>query len=399
MDNMDWAQRGEQVFIGTYSRFPVMMERGEGCRLWDAEGREYLDFLGGIAVCALGHCHPRINQAICEQACKLVHVSNLFHMQPQIELAELLTRNTFADKIFLANSGAEANEAALKLARLHGGAGRYELISLSGSFHGRTMNTLAATGQPKFHEGFEPLPQGYVHAAFGDLESVEQLINEKTCGILCEPLQGEGGVRPLDPGYLKKLRALCDKHGLLLIFDEIQTGMGRTGTLFAYQQAGVVPDIMTSAKALGNGLPIGAMLTTDEIARSFGVGSHGSTFGGNPVAASAAVAVLKEMLKEGFFEEVQRKSAYFIEKLDALAAQFPAFATGVRGKGLLLGLVLTEKGCEQGSAIVQKMFERGVLINFAGNQVLRFMPPLIIANEDIDRAVAALSDVLGDLAG
>lgn len=373
------------------------MVRGKGCRLWDAEGNQYLDCIGGIAVCALGHCHPKVAEAICEQAQKLVHVSNLFHMQPQIELAELLTQNTFADKLFLANSGAEANEAALKLARLHAGEERYEVISLSGSFHGRTMNTLAATGQPKFHEGFEPLPAGYVYAEFGQIERVAQLINEKTCAILCEPIQGEGGVRPLDVKYLKGLRELCDKHDLLLIFDEIQTGMGRTGTLFAYEQTGVVPDIMTSSKALGNGLPIGAMLTTDEIATSFGPGSHGSTFGGNPVAAAAAVTVLKEVLSEGFLEGVGQKSTYFINKLEGLAAKFPAFATGVRGKGLLLGLVLTAKGCELGNAIVQNMFGRGVLMNFAGNQVLRFMPPLTVTTEDIDQVVATLTEVFQEM--
>ncbi len=397
MSNASWAERGNKAFIGTYSRFPVMMVKGKGCQLWDADGQKYLDFLSGIAVCSLGHCHPAVTAAITEQAQTLVHVSNLFHTQSQIELAELLTNNTFADRVFMSNSGAEANEAAIKLARLYSGEGRYEIITLSGSFHGRTLATLAATGQPKFHEGFEPLPAGFVHAEFGDPQKVEQLITDKTCAIFCEPLQGEGGVRPLDGSYLQALRDLCDEHNLLLIFDEIQTGMGRTGTLFGYQQTGVVPDIMTSAKALGNGLPIGAMLTTGEIAEAFGVGSHGSTFGGNPVAAAAAVAVMKEMLTEEFLPAVQEKSQYFIKRLEEVADRFPTLATGVRGQGLLLGLILSEKGREHGAGIVQRMFERGVVINFAGNKVLRFVPPLVVTHEEIDKVVEELVVVLAEL--
>ena len=397
MSNAEWARRGDDVFVATYSRFPVMMVKGEGCRLWDADGKEYLDFLAGIAVCSLGHCHPAVTRAIMEQAQNLVHVSNLFHTRPQIELAELLTSNCFADRVFMANSGAEANEAALKLARIHSGEGRYEVISLAGSFHGRTLATVAATGQPKFHKGFEPLPQGFIHAEFGDLDAVQKLIGPRTCAILCEPLQGEGGVRPLEAAYLQGLRDLCDTHGLLLIFDEIQTGMGRTGELFAYQHTGVVPDILTSAKALGNGLPIGAMLTTETIAASLAAGTHASTFGGNPVAAAAGVAVLKEMLREGFLQSVQEKGAYFTGRLEELARRFPHLASGVRGRGLLLGLVLTEQGVEHGADIVQKMFADGVVINFAGNSVLRFVPPLVAGKEEIDQAVAVLTRILSDI--
>ncbi len=396
MSNADWAARGEQVFIGTYSRFPAAMVKGRGCRLWDDDGREYLDFLAGIAVCSLGHCHPAVTRAVCEQAQELMHVSNLFHTKPQIRLAELLCANTFADKVFMANSGAEANEAAIKLARIHSGAGRYEIISLSGSFHGRTLATVAATGQPKFHQGFEPLPEGFVHARFGDPAEVEQLINEKTCAILCEPVQGESGVRPLDREYLQAIRAMCDEWGLLLIFDEVQTGMGRTGSLFAYEQLGVVPDIMTAAKALGNGLPIGAMLTTDEIASSLGVGTHASTFGGNPVAAAAAVAVLETMLAPGFFDGVGERSRYFIARLEELATKFPDLATGVRGRGMLIGLVLTENGRQHGVEIVGRLFERGVLINFAGMRVLRFIPPLTVEQEEIDQLIEQLEQVLAE---
>jgi len=392
--NRDWKERGDKVFIGTYSRFPAAMVRGEGCRLWDADGREYIDFLSGIAVCSLGHCHPSVTEAVCAQAGTLVHVSNLFYTVPQIELAEMLTANSFADKVFMANSGAEANEAAIKLARIHSGPDRYEIISLSGSFHGRTLATVAATGQPKFHRGFDPLPLGFVHAEFGDPASLEKLIGEHTCAVLCEPLQGESGVRPLEPEYLQAIRKLCDKHDLLLIFDEVQTGMGRTGTLFAYQQLGVVPDIMTVAKALGNGLPIGAMLTREEIATSLGVGTHASTFGGNPVAAAAAVAVMRVMLEEGFLPGVRDRGKYLAEQLAEIAARFPDFATGVRGSGLLLGLVLTDKGISLGGRIVEELFQQGVLINFAGNRVLRFVPPLVVGRSDIDALIEKLALVL-----
>lgn len=391
--NSNWKERGDNVFIGTYSRFPAAMVRGEGCRLWDADGQEYIDFLSGIAVCSLGHCHPAVTESICSQAGKLMHVSNLFYTEPQIELAELLTANSFADKVFMANSGAEANEAAIKLARIHSGPDKYEIISLSGSFHGRTLATVAATGQPKFHQGFDPLPQGFVHAEFGDASSLEKLVNEKTCAILCEPLQGESGVRPLGREYLEAIRQLCDKHDLLLIFDEVQTGMGRTGSLFAYQQLGIVPDIMTVAKALGNGLPIGAMLTRNEIAASLGVGTHASTFGGNPVAAAAAVAVMNVMLEDGFFQTVQDQGTYLSERLNEVAAQFPELATGVRGSGLLLGLVLTEKGIDQGAKIVEMLFQEGILINFAGNRVLRFIPPLVVGQEEIDLLIGKLTEV------
>ncbi|MBV5317417.1 MAG: acetylornithine transaminase [Desulfobulbaceae bacterium] len=398
MSNAEWSARGNKVFIGTYSRFPAAMVKGSGCRLWDADGKEYLDFLAGIAVCSLGHCHPKVTEAICRQAASLVHVSNLFHTPPQIELAELLVAHSFADRVFMANSGAEVNEAAIKLARIHSGPGKYEIISLEGSFHGRTLAAVAATGQPRFHQGFEPLPQGFVHAPFGDPQALEALITPQTCAILCEPLQGESGVRPLTPDYLLAIRRICDRHGLLLIFDEVQTGLGRTGTLFAHEQLGVTPDIMTLAKALGNGLPIGAMLTTETIAASLTVGTHASTFGGNPVAAAAAVEVLRIMLADGFLESVRDKSRYLVEKLEGVATRYPHLATGVRGRGLLLGLVLTEKGIEQGMTIVQQMFEQGALINFAGNRVLRFVPPLVVSREEIDQLIAKLCLVLDDLA-
>jgi acetylornithine and succinylornithine aminotransferases len=398
MKNAEWAERSNNVFMGTYSRFPAAMIKGSGCRLWDADGKEYLDFLAGIAVCSLGHCHPVVTGAIRRQAETLVHVSNLFHTLPQIQLAELLVTNSFADRVFMCNSGAEANEAAIKLARIHSGEGKYEIISLAGSFHGRTLAALAATGQPRFHQGFEPLPHGFVHAEFGDPRTIEALVSPRTCAILCEPIQGESGVRPLEPGYIRAIRNICDRHDLLLIFDEVQTGLGRTGTLFAHEQLGVTPDIMTLAKALGNGLPIGAMLTTEHVAASLTAGTHASTFGGNPVVAAAAVEVLKIMLADGFMDSVREKSAYFTDKLQTVATRYPRLASGVRGCGLLLGLMLTDEGIKHGSDIVHRMFEEGMLINFAGNKVLRFVPPLIVDTAEIDLLIGKLCLVFDRLA-
>lgn len=388
----------DRYFVPNYAPADDVLVRGAGSRVWGASGREYVDLAGGIAVNVLGHADPRLAAVLAEQASTLWHVSNAYANEPALRLARSLVERTFADRVFLANSGAEANEAALKLARIHSGPGRYEVISLTGSFHGRTLATVAATGQPRFHQGFEPLPHGFVHAEFGEMESLERLIGDRTCAIMCEPLQGESGVRPLEPEYLAAIRKLCDRHNLLLIFDEVQTGMGRTGTLFAYEQLGVTPDILTLAKAMGNGLPIGVMLTREDIAASLTVGTHASTFGGNPVAAAAGVAVLKLMLADGFLAGVREKGEYLAGRLADVARRFPALASGVRGRGLLLGLVLTEKGREQGPAIVQGMFEQGVLINFAGNSVLRFIPPLIVSREETDRMIAALVHVLGGLA-
>ncbi|AVD71406.1 aspartate aminotransferase family protein [Desulfobulbus oralis] len=398
MNNSEWIERGEQVLIHTYRRFPAAMVRGEGCRLWDENGKEYLDFLSGIAVCVLGHCQPEVTRAIRNQAGELVHVSNLFYTRPQIELAELLVRNSFADRVFFANSGAEANEAAIKLARIYSAPGKYEIISLLGSFHGRTLAAVAATGQPHFHRGFEPMPEGFINAEFGDLQALEALISPQTCAILCEPIQGESGVRPLSQDYLQGIRALCDRHGLLLIFDEVQTGLGRTGTLFAHEQLGVTPDIMTLAKALGSGLPLSAMLTTEKIAAAFTPGTHAATFGGNPVSCAAGVVVLRQLLAPGFLEAVRDTGAYFMAELQGLAEKFPQFASGARGRGLLLGLTLTEKGIAHGAEIVNRMFERGLIINFTGNQVLRFVPPLIVTRNDIDTLIRELEAVFAELA-
>lgn len=392
--NQEIINKSTAAFIGNYTRFPVAMVEGHGCLLKDADGREYLDFLSGIAVCALGHCHPEVTRAICQQASRLVHVSNLFHTLPQTELAAMLVEHSFADRVFFCNSGAEANEAAIKLARIASPAGRYEVISLEGSFHGRTLATVAATGQKKFHQGFEPLPQGFSSAPFGDLEALAAMLTPATCAILCEPLQGESGVRPLTREYLHGIRELCDQNNLFLIFDEVQVGMGRTGTLFAYEQMGVTPDIMTLAKAIGNGLPLGAMLTTEKIARAFAPGSHASTFGGNPVSCAAGVAVLGAMLTPGFFDQVKARGAYLAGQLAMVAARHPGLVQGVRGMGLIQGMVLTEVGAAQGGEIVSALFELGVLANFAGNVALRFIPPLIVSEDEIDRMIVVLDKVL-----
>ncbi len=397
MNGEQLMKKSDTAFISTYGRYPAVMVEGSGCRLKDMDGREYLDFLSGIAVCGLGHCHPEITKAICEQSAKLVHVSNLYYTVPQTELAELLIKFSFADRVFMANSGAEMIEATIKLARKHAPEGRYEIVSLEGSFHGRTLAAVAATGQPKFHQGFEPLPDGFKHAPFGDISALRDLIGPQTCAVLCEPLQGEGGVRPLGKEYLQEIRQLCDEKGLLLIFDEVQTGMGRTGSLFAYEQLGIVPDIMTIAKALGNGLPIGALLTTEKIAASFEPGSHASTFGGNPVACAAAVATVNIMTATGFLDEVKNNGAYLAEQLETLADRYPKLAVNSRGMGLIQGLVLTEEGVKHGAQIVNKLFERGVLINFAGNAVLRFLPPLIVSRNEIDEAVKAVDEVLSEM--
>ncbi|MDH4321774.1 MAG: aspartate aminotransferase family protein [Desulfobulbaceae bacterium] len=398
MSNQSLIERSQKVFINTYGRYPVAMVSGKGCRLTDADGRAYLDFVSGIAVCSLGHCHPGVTEAICTQAKKLVHVSNLYHTEPQTRLAELLVANSFADRVFMCNSGAEANEAAIKLARKHGGANRYEIISLAGSFHGRTLATVAATGQAKFHKGFEPLPAGFHHAPFGDLDALAKMITPQTCAILCEPLQGEGGVRPLAKEYLAGIRALCDKHNLLLIFDEVQVGIGRTGTLFAYEQTGVTPDIMTLAKALGNGLPIGAMLTTETIAASFAPGDHASTFGGNPIGCAAALVVMETMLADGFLVEVKAKGAYLAERLQGLAGKYPRFAASVRGLGLIQGLVLTDEGVKHGGDLVTSLFRKGLLLNFAGNVALRCIPPLMVSREEIDEMIGLVDQAFSELA-
>ena len=396
--NAELAEEAARVLATTYAQFPLALVRGAGARVWDADGAEYLDFVAGIAVTALGHCHPQVTAALQAQAQTLLHVSNLYYIEPQIQLAKLLCRHSFADRAFFCNSGAEANEAAIKLARKyakdHLSTDRYEIICMHGSFHGRTLAALTATGQAKYHHGFEPLVPGFKHVPFNDLKAVERAMDSRTCAVMVEPVQGEGGVVVPDPGYLPGLRRLCDAAGALLILDEVQVGMGRIGSLFAYQQANIEPDILTLAKALANGVPIGALLAKEAVAASFTPGTHAATFGGNPLATAAAVAVVTTMLEERIPEHAARIGKYCMERLEALRARHPRIRE-VRGKGLLIGIEI------DGSArdVVRRCMARGLLTLTAGDTVVRLTPPLIVTEADVDRAVAILGQALEDVAG
>lgn len=386
-------QRADQVLAPTYTRFPVVFERGEGVFLWDTEGRRYIDFLGGIAVCALGHAHPALAEALARQARRLVHVCNLYYTVPQIELAEWLTGHSFADRVFFCNSGAEANEAAIKLARRHfyeqGCRGRYTILAMQQSFHGRTMATLSATGQEKIRKGFAPVLEGFEILPFDDLAALEARLDDSVAAVMLEPIQGEGGIRMPSPGYLQGVRRLCDAAGALMILDEVQTGIGRTGRWFAHEHHGIRPDIMTLAKALGNGLPIGAMLAREAVAQAFGPGSHGTTFGGTPLATAGALAVLQTIERENLVAQAAETGAYFLERLAGLG-EGHASVVAARGQGLMLGLELRQPA----APVVQACLRRGFVINAVQEHVLRFVPPLIIRREDIDALVACLEDVL-----
>jgi predicted acetylornithine/succinylornithine family transaminase len=382
----------DRYLMATYARTRVAFVRGEGAKLWDAEGREYLDLFSGLAVTNLGHAPPAVVEAVSRQAARLLHVSNLHYSEPQARLAELLCTHSFADRVFFCNSGAEANEAAIKLARRWGhkqGGERTEIVSALGSFHGRTLATLTATGQEKVRVGYQPLPPGFRYVAYDDLAALDRALTDATAALLLEPIQGEGGVVIPDPEYLAGARRLCDERGVLLILDEVQVGMGRTGTLFAYQQSGIEPDIMTLAKALASGIPIAAALARESVAASFEQGAHGSTFGGNAVAAAAAVATLETMLAGGFLDAVRESGAYFLSGLEALARRSPAIAA-VRGRGLMLAIELHQPG----AAVVEACLARGCLINCTVERVLRLLPPLIITRAEIDRALGVLGEVL-----
>jgi acetylornithine/N-succinyldiaminopimelate aminotransferase len=393
MTNRDVAEVTDKYVAQTYARYPIALVRGKGVRVWDADGKEYLDFLAGIAVNSLGHCHPALVRAIQQQSRKLLHVSNLYHILPQSELAQELCRHSFADRVFFCNSGAEANEAAIKLARRYGAehlGGKYEILSTHNSFHGRTLATLTATGQEKVRAGYDPLPPGFRQIPFNDLKAAEEAIDEqKTAGILVEPIQGEGGINVPDEEYLRGLRELCDRRGLLLIFDEVQTGMGRTGKLFGYEHFGVTPDIMTLAKALGGGLPMGAMLAREAVAKSFVPGSHASTFGGNPLACSAGLAVLRTLLQGGVLKNCAKMEKVFLEGLGRIKDRF-SFIKGIRGKGLILGLELEIEGAK----IVDACMQEGLLLNCTAYKVLRFVPPLTIKPKEIEQGLAIVEKVL-----
>ncbi len=391
----EWMALGEKYVMGTYKRFPLVLTRGEGLKVWDCEGREYLDFIGGIAVCSLGHCHPVVVEAIREQAGKLSHVSNLYHIPPQIELARGLVEHSFADKVFFCNSGAEANEAAIKLARKHGFdfmGGKYEIITMENSFHGRTLATVKATGQEKFQKGFEPLPDGFIYVPYNDLVTLEKAINDRTCAVMLEPIQAEGGVRVPDQGYLCGVREICDRRGILMILDEVQVGMGRTGKLFAYEHEGISPDIMTLAKAMGNGFPVGAMLATDRVASAFMPGNHASTFGGNPLAMAAGKATLDVLLREGIIDHTAQQGEYLKQKLLTLQDRYPLIRD-IRGRGLIVGVELDR---DVGDIIV-RLIQEGILVGSAGTHVLRFLPPLVAGKPDIDRLADCLERILEDI--
>jgi predicted acetylornithine/succinylornithine family transaminase len=383
----------ERHQMGNYARYPVTFVRGDGCRLYDDRGKEYLDFLGGIAVVLLGHAHPAVTRAINEQAARLLHVSNLFHVPSQARLGERLSRLLPEGRTFFCNSGTEAIEAAIKLVRKWSrdrhGEGRHGIVALEGSFHGRTYGGLSATGQPRFHQGFEPMLPGFVTVPFGDIGALAAAIERGgVCAFLFEPIQGEIGVRMPPPGYLEEAAALCRRTGTLLVADEIQSGMGRTGAFLACERSGIAPDVVTLAKGLANGLPLGAVVARHEVAAAFGPGSHGSTFGGNPVCCAASLAVLETLSAPGFLESVARKGDLLQDGLRKLAARRPG-VRNIRGAGLMVGMEMENEA----KPIVAKCLEAGLILNAAGN-VLRFLPPLTVTEAEIDRALALLSGAM-----
>ena len=380
----------KKFIMNTYGERQVAFVRGKGAKVWDAEGEEYLDLFSGIAVMALGHCHPRVLRAIKEQAGKLQHISNLYYTEPQVTLAKLLVENSFADKVFFCNSGAEANEAAIKLARKYGSAAsRFEIITMENSFHGRTLATLTATGQEKIHKGYEPLAEGFAYVPFNNLNALAKKISEKTVAIMLEPIQGEGGFHLAKTKYINGVRALCDKLNLLLIFDEVQCGLGRTGKLFAHQHYGVTPDIMTLAKPLGGGLPLGAALASDSISSCFSPGDHASTFGGNPISCRAGIETLRIILENGFLEEVSQLGEHLIKLLKDLKRRHKTIAE-VRGRGLMAGLEF-KTPCKD---IIARCLEKRLLVNCTDTHFLRFLPPLTVTKDELSKGVEILKKVL-----
>jgi len=393
MNSQQWIEKADKYIMKTYGRYPLVPVKGEGCYLWDADGRKYLDFLAGVAVNNLGHCHPKVVAALQKQAAQLIHCSNYYHIPQQIELAELLCNNSFADRAFFCNSGAEANEAAIKLARKYSrekfGVDRFEIITALASFHGRTMATVSATGQEKVQKFFDPLLHGFKHVPFNDAEALKEAISPVTCAILLEPIQGEGGVVFPSVEYMQEVRKICDANNLILIFDEVQVGIGRTGKLFAHEHFGITPDIMTLAKALAGGAPIGTMLAKGEIAESFGPGTHGSTFGGNPLVTAAGVATVRAVLEDGILENTEKMGTYLVGRLNSLKEKFP-FVVAVRGIGLMIGMELSIPGAD----IVKEALAQGLLLNVAQDRVLRFVPPLIVGKSEIDAMVTILEGIL-----
>jgi len=384
----------EQVMVPNYSPLPIIPVKGKGSRVWDQSGKEYVDFAGGIAVNALGHCHPQLIATLQQQAKNLWHLSNVWTNEPALRLAQQLCDKTFAERVYFANSGAEANEAAFKLARKfaydHSGETKHEIISCLNSFHGRTLFTVSVGGQPKYKEGFEPAPKGIQHIEFNNCQALREAISDKTCAVVIEPIQGESGIIPATADFLQTARSLCDSHNALLIFDEIQTGVGRTGKLYAYQNYGVTPDILTTAKALGGGFPIGAMLCRKTVAQSFGIGSHGSTYGGNPLACAVASTVLDLIDTPELLNAVKQKHETFSQHLERLNKQYPIFHE-CRGQGLLIGCELKEKFHGKARQLLQMAQEEGVMVLIAGLNVIRLTPSLIIPDQDIEDGMSRLT--------
>ena len=388
----------KKYYMNTFGdRTPVCFKYGKGINLWDLDGNKYYDFLAGIAVNALGHSHPKLVKAIQEQAEKFIHCSSLYYIENQAKLAKVLVECSCADRVFFANSGAEANEGAIKLARIYfkkkGFPNKYEIITLEKSFHGRTLATIAATGQDKYQKPYSPLTPSFCKVPINDIKALENAIDSNTCAVMIEPIQGESGVNPTTVEYMKAVRELCNERGILLIFDEVQCGLGRTGKLFGYQHYGVEPDIFTLAKALGGGFPIGALLAKEHVAQAFEKGDHGSTFGGNPLACTAGLAVLTALFEENLIEACAEKGLYFKEQLLKLKDKYP-FIKDVRGKGLMLGVELSED--VPGKEIVKKAFSQGYIINCAGKNTLRFVPPLVITIEEVNGLIQILDQLFED---
>jgi len=389
MTTKEIAKLYEKYVLPTYSHFPLALVKGKGAKVWDVHQREYLDFFSGWGVSNLGHCHTRVVNAIRNQAGKLLHIPNNYYGLLQARLAREISENSFGGKVFFCNSGAEANEAAIKFVRKYGKGERYEIISMLKSFHGRTLASLALTGQEKYHSGYQPLPSGFKYVPFNDIKAIKETINKKTVAIVLELIQGEGGVNIADEDYIKELRQICSEKDILLIFDEVQTGIGRTGRLFCYQHYEVKPDVMLLAKGLGGGVPIGAIVVKKELADIFSPHSHASTFGGNPLVCKAALAVFKAIRKEKLLKNAVEMGAYLREKLEGLKKKY-SFIKEVRGKGLMWGVELSIEGGE----IVRACLEKGLLINCTQDKILRIMPPLVIKKKDVDKGLGILDEVL-----
>ncbi|MFH1645744.1 MAG: aspartate aminotransferase family protein [Candidatus Omnitrophota bacterium] len=380
-----------RYILNTYTRVPVVFVKGKGSHIWDSEGKEYLDFFPGWAVSGIGHCHKRVVNAIKEQAEKILHVSNNYYSEEQVKLAQIISETSFGGKVFFSNSGAEANEGAIKLARAYGAAsGRYKIITMEKSFHGRTLATLTATGQDKVKKGFAPLPEGFSHIKFNNINAVKEEVDDETIAIMLELIQGEGGINIADDAYVRALRKFCDEKDILLIADEVQTGMGRTGRLFAYQHYGVEPDIMTLAKSLGGGLPIGAMVAKDGVADFLKPGMHASTFGGSPVVCAASLAVFEAIEKDDLISNANNMGEYLLEGLENLAEKYPGIISKIKQKALMVGVELSKEARD----IVDFCFNKGLLINCTQNTILRIMPPITVDKKEIDKALAVLDEAL-----